>query len=394
MSDSDTSILSGYAGQMLIVSSLGWATLQLGRRTLPALLPTISDEIGITATEAGLLLTTLSATYAIMQYPSGRFSDQFSRKGPLVVGVGCSVIGCLLLGSAVEYIGLITGVLVVGVGAGVYPTSARALVSDLFVERRGEAFGIHTASGDVGSALAAGVALAALTLATWRGAFLFTAVCLAIIIVLIHVSSRDTYRFGYFSLGLRNTAETLLGVRSVRQLLVAYSLYVIAIEGIIGFLPALLQVEKGLSPAVASAGYATFFIAGIIARPLAGRLSDHMARGAIASVSIFVAASGLLATVYVSTPTTALLAIVVLAFGTKAYPPVMQAYLMDLFPDESAGADLGAMRTIYIGIGSLGPTYVGVVSTHFDYATAFLGLVGCLLVSATIVLFFSPANSA
>lgn len=394
MSKGDTSIFSGYAGQMLIVSSLGWAIIQLGRRTLPALLPTISDELGLTATDAGVLLTILSATYAVMQYPSGRFSDRFSRKGPLVAGVVCSVVGCLLLGVAVGYMGLIAGVLVVGVGAGIYPTSARALVSDLFVERRGEAFGIHTASGDVGSALAAGVALVALTLATWRGAFMLTAVCLAIIVILIHISSRGTYQFGFFSLGLKNTVGTLFRLQSVRQLLVAYSLYVIAIEGIIGFLPALLQVEKGMSPAVASAGYATFFIAGVIARPAAGRLSDRMGRGSIAGVSIIVAASGLLGTIYASTPTTALLAIIVLAFGTKSYPPVVQAYLMDLFPAENAGADLGAMRTIYIGIGSLGPTYVGIVSSSFNYSTAFLGLVGCLLISATIVLLFTNAETA
>ena len=393
MGKADTSIFAGYAGRMLVVSSLGWATIQLGRRTLPALLPTISTELGVTATEAGVLLTILSATYAVMQYPSGRFSDRFSRKGPLVVGVVCSVIGCFLLGTAGGYPGLIAGVLIVGVGAGVYPTSARALVSDLFVERRGEAFGIHTASGDVGSAVAAGVALAALTLATWRDAFLLTAGCLAFIVLLVHVSSRETYRFGFFALGLRDTVATLFGLPSVRQLLIAYSLYVIAIEGIIGFLPALLQVEKGMSPTIASAGYATFFIAGIIARPVAGRLSDRMARDWIAGLSVLVAASGLLATIYASTPTMALLAIVVLAFGTKAYPPVMQAYLMDLFPEDSAGADLGAMRTMYIGIGSLGPTYVGVVSTQFDYATAFLGLVGCLLVSATVVLFFASTAS-
>jgi len=101
------------------------------------------------------------------------------------------------------------------------------------------------------------------------------------------------------------------------------------------------------------------------------------------------AAGGLLLTVYAATPLTVILSVVVLAFGTKAYPPVMQAHLMDHFPDETAGADLGAARTIYIGVGSLGPTYVGVLSTHFDYATVFIGLVACLIVSAMITLWFT-----
>lgn len=271
-------------------------------------------------------------------------------------------------------------------GAGIYLTSARALVSDLFVARRGEAFGIHTALGDLGSAVAAGVALAAVNLATWRSAFLPTAIGLGVIAVVLHMSSRETYQVGRFGLGFQETFETLLGKASVRRVLVAYTLYVVAIEGVIGFLPSLIQLEKGMSPRSRVPGTRRFFIAGIVARPFAGRLSDRFSRGLIAGIAMVLAAGGLLLTVYAATPLTVILSVVVLAFDMKAYTPVMQAHLMDLFPDESAGADLGATRTIYIGIGSLGPTFVGVLSTHCDYVTAFLGLVVCLLVSAMITL--------
>jgi hypothetical protein len=44
------------------------------------------------------------------------------------------------------------------------------------------------------------------------------------------------------------------------------------------------------------------------------------------------------------------------------------------------------MRTVYIGVGALGPTYVGVVADAADYAVAFTGLVGCLLVSCLLLL--------
>jgi len=255
-------ILGGYAGRILVVSSIGWAVIQVSRRTLPALLPTISEELAITPTAVGFLLTVLSATYALMQYPSGRFSDRFSRKGPLVIGVMLSMLGCLLLWSARGYGGLFGGVLVIGLGAGIYPTSARALVSDLFVARRGEAFGIHTALGDLGSAVAAGVALAVVSLATWRSAFLPTAIGLGAIAVVIHISGQETYQVGRFALGFKETFGTLLGKASVRRVLVAYALYVVVIESVIGFLPALIQLEKGMSLMIASAGYATFFLRG------------------------------------------------------------------------------------------------------------------------------------
>jgi hypothetical protein len=58
---------------------------------------------------------------------------------------------------------------------------------------------------------------------------------------------------------------------------------------------------------------------------------------------------------------------------------------MDTFPDGSMGGDLGATRTVYLGLGSLGPSYVGFVAGRVSYAAAFAGLLGCLLVSAAIV---------
>jgi hypothetical protein len=49
------------------------------------------------------------------------------------------------------------------------------------------------------------------------------------------------------------------------------------------------------------------------------------------------------------------------------------------------GGDLGAMRSLYIGIGSLGSTYVGAAGEFLTYDFAFTGLVGCLLLSSAVI---------
>jgi hypothetical protein len=53
------------------------------------------------------------------------------------------------------------------------------------------------------------------------------------------------------------------------------------------------------------------------------------------------------------------------------------------------GGDLGAMRTTYITLGSIGPTYVGVVAEYGNYRLAFLGLVTALVISGSILLALS-----
>ena len=70
--------------------------------------------------------------------------------------------------------------------------------------------------------------------------------------------------------------------------------------------------------------------------------------------------------------------VVIFSTGLRAYPPVMWAYLIGLFPDDSIGGDLGAMKTIWNGIGSFAPTHIGAVTTRWSYGLAFAGFVGCL----------------
>lgn len=55
---------------------------------------------------------------------------------------------------------------------------------------------------------------------------------------------------------------------------------------------------------------------------------------------------------------------------------------MDRLPVDRVSGDLGGMRTVYIGVGSLGPTYIGFVAGDASYGVAFSGLAGCLAVSS------------
>lgn len=50
------------------------------------------------------------------------------------------------------------------------------------------------------------------------------------------------------------------------------------------------------------------------------------------------------------------------------------------------GGDMGATRTVYLSIGSLGPAFVGFVAERGSYAPAFTVLMGCLVVRAGILL--------
>lgn len=382
----DERLLRGHSGRMLVLLSVGLAMIRIGRRALPPLLPTIIADLSITPFEAGIALSLASVGFALLQFPSGRLSDRLTRKTVLLASLSILAMGTLLLSAATTYALLLAGTLAVGIGEGLYGAADRGLLSDLFERNRGAAFGIHTTFSDIGGILAAGIAAGALALGAWRTAFLPAIAGLLIVAALLYRWGREPVVIEPVSPRVRETAGRLFGQRRFQWMLLAYSLFALTTQGVIGFLPALLQADHGFSPGLASVVFAGMFVTGIVVRPVAGRLSDRWNRLVIAGMGLALGALGVVVLVTATSPVVAIVGVVVFATGQKAFPPTMQAYLMDAFPNKSMAGDLGATRTVYIGAGSLGPAYVGYVAGRLSYTAAFTGFVVAFLVGGLVVL--------
>ncbi|WP_350355429.1 MFS transporter [Haloglomus halophilum] len=387
---------------MLAVLLLGWAVLQGGRFILSPLLPAIIDDLSLTAATAGLALTAFQAVYAVTQYPSGRLSDEWSRATLILPGLGVLAVAFLAIGAAPNYLAFVAGAVLLGVGKGIYVTPSRALLSDLFVERRGRALGIYTAGTDLGGLVAAGVAAlvlattlpvvglpadlhAALEAADWRSPFLPIAGLLALATLLYVWLNREPYRTGPASLELRATVRRLATTREQREVLAAYALFYFMVGGWINFLPTYLNAAKGVPEALASAGFALVFLTGIGTKPVAGWLSDRFPRRAVSVTGLLLATAALAGVVLASSVAALAACVVALALGYKTQFPIVDAILLEAAPDENMGGDLGAARALFLGVGSLGPAYVGIAASLAGYEVAFAGLAACLLVAAGII---------
>lgn len=377
-------LVRDYEGRLLLAVSLGWLAIQAGRLVLSPMLPTVRTDLAMSSTQAGLVFTVVWGLYALLQYPSGRLSDALSRRLLLVAGLLLAALGFAILGTAPTYPVFLLGAVVVGLGAGLYPTAARALISDLYVRRRGQAFGLHTASGDLGGVTAAGLAAVVTAVAVWRLAYLPVVLAVLSAALALHLWGRESYAVGSADLAVTATARRLFSTPALRRLLVAYTLYAFVWQAATGFLPTYLRVGKELPPWVGTVAFALLFGVGVMVKPAAGTLSDRVHRDRLAPAVAGLGAVALLGVVLAPGIPTTLLAVVAFSAGLMAFPPVMQAHLMDTFPTDTAGGDLGAMRSVYIGLGSLGTTYTGAVADLASYRLAFFGLTMLLGLSAVV----------
>ncbi|MDX1744658.1 MAG: MFS transporter [Halobacteriales archaeon] len=382
-------LFSGYSGRILLLVTGGELIISLGGLILPPLLPTIIGDLGITPSQAGAVMTVWWLSVAVNNFPGGRLADRLSQKTVILAGLAVSILGLLVLSSAVTYLLLLVGVAILGIGRGLFQPAAIVQISNVFVARRGQALGIRNAAFTAGGTIAGGAAIVILAIADWRAAFLPIVVGLGVVSVLMHVWNRQPYEVRWVELDIRETARRLLRIGEIRWIVVALSLYGFAWNGATSFLPTYLQVDKGFAPAAASVAFSALFLIGALAQPASGFLGDRFGQLRAAATATTTCALGLFVLIIGTTRPVELIGLVVFAAGLAAFWPVMTAHGMNTLPDESRGGDWGAVTATFLVAESLGSTFVGVVVERASYDLAYSALLGCFLGTAAITIWLA-----
>lgn len=375
---------TAYETRMLIVLSLGWASLQAGRFVLPPLLPRITETLGFSPAGIGTALTVFGLVYAVTQYPAGTYSDVLSRATLLVPGFLILLVGFLVLTVSITTTLFFASMVILGIGKGLVASPSRALLGDLFSSTQGRALGIYSAGTDLGGILASGLAVLVLATTVWRVAFLPVIVLLALVTVLFVVWNREAYHLDWVSLAPGETAGRIVATSAQRELVLAFAIFYFFVGGLVNFFPTLL-VDGGVSEAFAGGTFALLFAVGLVTKPTAGDISDRYPRLLVALAGILVAVLGLSIVLLAPSFRVVLAGTVLVALGYKTQFPIADAVIMDAAPAENVGGDLGAARAIFLTANALGPGFVGLVAEFADFATAFWLLAASLLASAALL---------
>jgi MFS family permease len=374
-----------YQSRMLLVLSAGWATLQCGRFLLPPLLPRITDVLAFSPAGIGAALTVFGLVYAVVQYPSGTYSDSLSRATLILPGFVVLLASFVAIGAAVTAAIFVVAVVLLGVGKGLFASPSRALLGELFTARRGRALGIYSAGTDVGGVIAAGLAVVVLATTTWRMAFVPVVAVLALVTLLYVLWNREAYEVERVEIAAGETAGRLLATQAQRERLVAFAVFYFFVGGLTNFFPTLL-VRGGFSETVAGASFALIFATGMVTKPVAGDVSDRFPRLAVAIGGLLVAVVGmcliLLAPQFPG-PQLAAVAVgtILAAVGYKTQFPIADTVVMEAAPEGSMGEDLGAARGVFLAANAVGPGVVGLIAEQTDFVVAFWVLTATLLVS-------------
>ena len=353
------------------------------------LTPAIAIAMNLTPAEVGLLIGIHSVGAALGYLPAGILGDHVANRGRLLAATFWWVgIGYIIASFAPEFWTLAILMAVAGLGDAAWHPIATGVLVQATPKRRAQALGIHAMGGTFAEVLAP----------------------LAVGFLLVHLDWRTTLQVAtlpallmgvYFLFFLPRVPPSPDGAmtradlgavlrvwRSRTGLKIAglTSFYNMALMAIMSMTPLFLQNAKGFSSAAAGAVFSGMIMAGALAQPLVGRLSDTMGRKAIIVIGNLIGAAAAVALALDLGPI-AIVAFLIVAVG--ALTSVRAAVLATAvdFAKKREGTTLGLTFVLLDGVGALGSILAGAVGsialTHAFALAAFLSLLAVLVAVMT-----------
>ena len=276
---------------------------------LPPLFPLLHNDLGVSYTLLGLLLSLKSLAAGFTQLPAGILVDRFGARNILVFGFTIIMTSYLFVALSDSFWMLAILFMLAGIGNAVFHPADYSIMSGLVnSSRMGRSFSAHTFAGHMGSAVAPVVSVfLILTLGwSWRGAVL-ASVVVGLIMVLGIVSQWKHIQEGAFKLRSKKKAnaaaegqEEQTTWQSIRQILVSkpmlflflfFSMQSLGTGGFKNFAVAGLIELHGTSYKAAAGALTGFLFASAFGVLVGGVLADYDKRHALtASVALFATA--------------------------------------------------------------------------------------------------------
>ncbi|MFW5963687.1 MAG: MFS transporter [Natronomonas sp.] len=362
----------------LVAIAAGWFLSMGVRLTYPVLLPNLRGAYGLSLTAAGFLLSLLWAAYAVGQLPGGILADKFGERRILVVSTVISAVTIAFVAAATSAPILFGATTLFGLGTALYGVSRFTALSEIYPNKDGSAIGVTMAAGEAGNVVMPAIAGVVAAAIAWQLGFgiaipLFALVGVSLWLFVPERTADDESAIDSISVDaaryifeeISRPAILLVGVLQI----LGYSIW----QAFTGFYPTYLIEVKEFSPSVAAGLFALFFTTGILVQPLSGNAYDRIGLNRILPVLMALTAVGMVAVSFAQSFWAVVAATAVLS-SLLGQATVTLSYITAALPRDMRGTGLGAIRTVYMGLGAASPLLFGAFADRGYFDEGFLVL--------------------
>ena len=357
------------------------------------LLPFITRDLGLTYTEAGLLVSVFHVSSLLANFGSGLVVDVTGRRVLFqVVSLLIGAVALLCFGATNALFVLALLVTLIGGSNNLWHPPAIAYLSEIYPANRGYALSIHALGANLGDTLAPLAAGTLLAVVSWQATAVSGSLPVVLVAALIgamllgrdnhaRAERRSAMSFSEYLLGLKR----IVSDRLVLVLCLMAGFRSMAQNGLLVFLPLFLVDDLHTGPVWMGIAMMAMQLGGLVAAPIAGTVSDRIGRRPVVL-------SGLTATTFVIVAITLIrndlvlvAAVSMLGFALFAVRPVVHSWMMDLAPASLSGSATSLMFGTQALLSAAVPPIGGLIADAYGLSSVFYFLAAAMLVANVLV---------
>lgn len=372
-------------------------------QSVPPVLTFIIADLGISYTQAGLLMGIFALPGILISIPAGFLSDKYGPKYPGIISLALMIMGTTLSALSSSFPILIAGRLIAGVGALTIVVLLPQFLSQWFHQKDlGIAMGIYNTAVPLGSILSFNLLSGLALYFSWHSAFWVSAI-ISLLAFVFFLISYETAPLMKKQLkpedamsnrpGLPSTIPKRHGNEFIRSILslglptwlvgLSWMWFNAGLLSFTTFTPDFLIQNSNFTPEYAGRIVSYIMLGVFILSPVTGILNDkyNWQKPFITSGNILAATTIL---IFAFLPSNAPLLIIIIGIGSGLVPPSIFSLPPTLVDMRKLGMAYGIISTL-LNIGMLGgPLIVGLVREFTGSFVVCLFIVSIFLVLAAV----------
>ncbi len=389
---------------VLALMWLVYGCFYLNRLNFAPVIPLIMDDLKLSHAQVGIISALFFALYAAAQLPAGYLSDILGPKKVIILGGVISALANFFFSAVSSLFCLIGAQSLNGLGQGGGWGPGVKLMNNWFPEsERGRAMGAYATCASIFTVLAYALAGYLGKTFGWRVSFwtvpmILLSVLFAYWLVIDdHPGGNSVQSSRYWPLepaekssGNRKKVIVTLSNKDLRMACLGFYCLMYIRYSILVWLPACLYESYGLSLVTAGFLAGAYPMAGLVASPLGGYLSDVTFGGRRKPMLLIGMSFILLSAIFLASADSlewTMILIVSVGFSEQLIAPLLFALELDLLPSELAGTGAGFLEA---GghLGSMAAMFISglLVDLFSSYKPMFfaLSILGCIAIVAVL----------
>ncbi len=363
-------------------------------------LPEIQAAFGLSAVGVGGILTSRELASGIIRLPGGVVADVLRQHWGLLLAtcILLAGLGSLAIGISPAYPLLLAGMALVAMAHSVWHLPASASLSYHFPERRGLALAFHGVGGSVGDVAGPLATGALLMVLGWKGILCLYAIVPVFLAFLAVWSFQNIGRVEEseeISGGQPSRAEAtkrLLTDPLLWGITVVRGLRAMSLVALVTVLPLYLGNDLGMSPFARGFHIGLLIAIGLVAKPLAGYLSDRWGRKQVLVPGLVW--SCVLAFMLAQFGQGLGLTVSIALLGLFLYPdqPILTAATLEIVGRDVSATALGIATFASFIMSAAAPLIAGSLYQNYGMGPT-LYFIAALFAAAAVVLAVLPLSS-